>query len=182
MQFKAPNRPYSLNLEIQADPFEAGWRRLTKLYIRTCRRLKAGRQHTPVAKKLFSRLVIKSGLQCGTSGRQDSERSWNKLGQDHTRYVRWLIRTLIKYTFQIRSSNSTFAMYLSSTTIHLLQAAGHHLKCSRWSSMALTNGMMTGSSTTSNATGSCIMSYAAWVTVTYGLDGNLRRISGLRRN
>ena len=75
-----------------------------------------------------------------------------------------------------------FSTSLCSTAIHLLPPANGHLNSSRRSSTTLTNGKLTRSSTLSDATGSCIISYNGRVTFTYGLTGNLRRMSEMHRN
>jgi hypothetical protein len=89
---------------------------------------------------------------------------------------------LTNWTSHIRTGSTTCSTSLCSTAIHLLPPDSRHLNCSRQSSTTLTNGKSTGSFTLSNATGSSIISYNGQVTVTYGLAGSLRRISGMRRN
>jgi len=61
-------------------------------------------------------------------------------------------------------------------------SASRHLNRNRRSSTTLTNGKSTESSTLSDATGSSIISYNGRFTVTHGLAGSLRKISGMRRS
>jgi len=140
------------------------------------------RRNTPAAMRLFSGLEIRSGSQCGTSGRHDHQRSWIRNGHDRARWVRSSIGMLTNQTFHMQSRSTTFPTSPCSTAINLPLPASSHLNHSRRWSRTLRNGKLTGSSNLNNLTGSSIMLYTRRITDMYGLGESLQRISWMRRN
>ena len=85
-------------------------------------------------------------------------------------------------TFHLWSGSTMFSSSVCSTTIYLLPPASCHLNRSRPLLTTLTNWKLTESSPLSEATEIFITSYSGLDTVTYSLSGNLRAISGMRKN
>ena len=182
MQFKAPKQPSSLNSETQADTFTADLEETHQTLSKNLQEAEASQTKCASSKVV----IFEVGDNLWLSMRHfQTTRPSKKL--DYKRTGPYTVSNVINKNgykldlpYTIRKHNIFHVSLLDRYTP--LTALTCHLNHSRQSSTTLTNGKSTESSTLSGTTGSSIMSYNGQVTVTYGLAGSLRRISGMHRS
>jgi hypothetical protein len=182
MQFKAPKEPSTLNSEIQADTFAAGLEETHQTLRKNLQQAQANQRKYAGGKEVIFEVGDKVWLSTRHFRTTTPSKTLHYKRTGPYTVSKVINKNFTNKTFRIRSGSTTFSTSLCSTAIHLLPRASRHLNCSRRSSTTLTHGKSTESSTQSDATGSSIISYNVRVTVTYGLAGSLRRISGMRRS
>jgi hypothetical protein len=182
MQFEAPKQPSHLNSEIQADTFAAGVQETHQTLRKNLQETQANQKKYASGKEVDFEVRDKICLSVRhiRTTRLSKKLDYKRTAPYTVSKVINKIADKLKLPYKIWKRN--VSMSLCSTAIHLFPLASHHLNGSQQLSTTLMNGQATGSSSVSDATRSSIITYSGWVTVTYGLAGNLWRISGMCRN